>query len=104
VYERIIHGLQEENYHLQGKLLYHVNKLCIPEDERMRVIREAHISHILGNFGVGKTRAHLHRFCYWPQMRETISRYVKGCVLCATSKPSNRKLGLYTPILVPSQP
>eukprot|EP00253_Pinus_taeda_P033536 PITA_33536 len=37
-------------------------------------------------------------------MSETISRYVKGCAMCAKSKPSNRKLGLYTPLLVPSHP
>jgi len=28
---------------------------------------------------------------------------MKGCSLCAVSKPSNRKLGLYTPLLVPSR-
>jgi hypothetical protein len=37
-------------------------------------------------------------------MREIVSKYVKGCVLCATSKPTNRKLGLYTPLPVPSHP
>ena len=37
-------------------------------------------------------------------MHETISRYIKGCTMCGTSKPSNRKLGLYTPLPVPSRP
>jgi hypothetical protein len=37
-------------------------------------------------------------------MNETISKCVKGCVMCATSKPSNRKLGLYKPLPIPSQP
>jgi hypothetical protein len=37
-------------------------------------------------------------------MNESVSRYVRGCALCATSKPSNRKLGLYTPLPVPSRP
>ena len=37
-------------------------------------------------------------------MYEIVSKYVKGCVLCATNKPSNKKLGLYTLRLVPSQP
>ena len=37
-------------------------------------------------------------------MNDTPSKYVKGCVMCATSKPSNIKLGLYTPLLVPSHP
>jgi hypothetical protein len=37
-------------------------------------------------------------------MNETVSKYIKGCVMCATSKPSNQKLGLYTPLPVPSHP
>jgi hypothetical protein len=36
-------------------------------------------------------------------MNESVSRYVQGCSLYATSKPSNQKLGLYTPLLVPSR-
>jgi hypothetical protein len=68
------------------------------------VIREAQTSLISGHFGVGKTIAQLQKFCYWPRMNETMSKYVKGCVMCPTSKPSNRKLGLYTPLPVPSHP
>ena len=48
--------------------------------------------------------ANLQRYCYWPKMNESVSRYVRGCSLCATSKPSNQKLGLYTPLPVPSRP
>jgi hypothetical protein len=48
--------------------------------------------------------AHLQRFCYWPQMKATVTKYVKGCVMCSTCKPINRKLGLYSPLHVPSYP
>jgi len=37
-------------------------------------------------------------------MNEIVSRYVRGCAMCAKSKPSNRKLGLYTPLRIPSHP
>ena len=37
-------------------------------------------------------------------MHETVSRSIKGCTMCAKSKPNNRKLGLYSPLLVPSRP
>jgi len=37
-------------------------------------------------------------------MNEIVSRYVRGCTMCAKSKPGNRKLGLYTPLSVPSHP
>ena len=48
--------------------------------------------------------AHLHRFCYWPQMKTIVTKYVKGCVMCSTCKPTNRKLGLYSPLHVPPHP
>ena len=64
VYEKLTHGAQVENYFLQGKLLYHHGKLCIPTSERVHVILEAHTSLVSGHFGVGKTMAHLQRFCY----------------------------------------
>jgi hypothetical protein len=37
-------------------------------------------------------------------MKNIVTRYVKGCVMCSVSKPSNRKLGLYTPLPIPSRP
>ena len=37
-------------------------------------------------------------------MFDNVSHFIRGCYLCAISKPSNRKLGLYTPLLVPSCP
>ena len=68
------------------------------------MIREAHTSLILGHFGVGKIVAQLQKFCYWPRMNDTVSKYVKGYVMCAASNPSNRKLCLYTPLPIPSHP
>jgi hypothetical protein len=59
VYEKLTHGAQVENYCLQGKLLYHLGKLCIPTSERVHVIQEAHTSLVSGHIGVGKTMAHL---------------------------------------------
>ena len=37
-------------------------------------------------------------------MIDNVSRFIRECYLCVTSNPSNRKLGLYTPLLVPSHP
>jgi hypothetical protein len=59
VYEKLTLGAQVDNYCLQGKLLYHLGKICIPTSERVHVIREAHTSLMSGNFGVGKTMAYL---------------------------------------------
>jgi hypothetical protein len=106
VYETLCHSnhVEELDCHVHDNLLYHLGKLCIPQGERINIIREAHSSLIAGHFGVGKTVANLQRYYYWPKMNESVSRYVRGCSLCATRKPSNRKLGLYTPLLAPSRP
>ena len=37
-------------------------------------------------------------------MKEIVTKYVKGCVMCSTCKHTNRKLGLYSPLPVPSHP
>jgi hypothetical protein len=58
------------------------------------VIQEAHSSLVSGHSQVGKTMAHLYRFCYWPQMKAIVTKYVKGCVMCSTCNPTNRKLWL----------
>jgi len=106
VYATLSHGkeVEELDYRVKDQLLYHLGKLCFPQTERVNIIREAHTSLILGHFGVSKTVAQRQRFCYCPRMHETVSRYIKGCTMCNKSKPNNRKLGLYTPLLVPSCP
>jgi hypothetical protein len=106
VYATLCHSNQVEelDYHVHDKLLYHLGKLCIPQGERVNIIRQDHSSLIASHFGVGKTMANLQRYFYWPKMSQSVSRYIRGCYLCDTSKPSNIKLGLYTPISVPSRP
>lgn len=47
-------------------MLYHLGKLCIPRDERVHEIKEAHTSPISSHFGVGKIVAQLKHYCYWP--------------------------------------
>ena len=96
--------MEELDYHVHNKLLYHLGKFCIPKGERAHIIREEHTSLIAGHFGLGKIVAQLQCYCYWPQMIESVSKYIKGCVMCSTSKPSNKRLGLYTPLPVPSRP
>ena len=104
MYESLSQGNQNEelDYHVHNSLFYHLGKLCIPRGERNNIIREVHTSFIVGHFDVGKKITNHQRYCYWPHMIDSVSRFIRGCSLCATSKPSNRKLGLYTPLPVPS--
>jgi len=49
-----------------------------------------------------ETMANLQRYVYWPKMQEKVARFIRGCMFCYTSKPSNMKQGLYYPFLVPT--
>jgi hypothetical protein len=37
-------------------------------------------------------------------MKAIVTKYVKGCVIFSTCNPTNRKLGLYSPLPFPSHP
>ena len=37
-------------------------------------------------------------------MKNIMTHYVKGCVMCSISNPSNIKLRLFTPLPIPSHP
>ena len=96
--------VEELDYHIHDNMLYHLGEICVPQWERVKVTREAYTSLIVGHFRVSKTLANLQRYFYWPRMLESLSHFIRGCSLCVDSKPSNRKLGLYTPLPVPSRP
>ena len=89
--------VEENDYHLHNNLLFHMGKLCIPQGERLSIMRETHSSLIAGHLGVSKMVAHLQRYCYLPRMVDSVSCFIRGYSLCATRKPSNRNLGLFTP-------
>jgi hypothetical protein len=54
VYDALTRGKQHVDYYMHDGLLYHLGNICIPKDERVNIIREAHTSLISGHFGVGK--------------------------------------------------
>ncbi|KAI5334256.1 hypothetical protein L3X38_024389 [Prunus dulcis] len=92
-------------FQLKNGIMYKGTQLCIPEDgDKLQWISEAHTSKVVGHFGVEKILLNLRRYVYWPKMHLDVSQYIRGCILCNTSKPSNRKLGLYLPLPIPSRP
>lgn len=91
-----------DNFHLQNRLIYYFNALCIPIRDRVGLIREAHTSKIAQHFGVGKILHKFKRFVYWPKIQEQVTKYIRFYSLCCISKPSNIKLGFYQPLPVPN--
>jgi len=83
-----------------------VELLCIPKGGGLRtaLFREAHDSLTTGHFGADKTYNFLHERYYWPRMKVSVKRYLRGCKTYARVKPSNnKKLGLLQPLPVPTE-
>lgn len=89
---------------MKDGFIYKGTRLCIPRDgDQLKWIRDAHTSKVVGHFGVEKITLNLERYFYWPKMQHDVAQCILGCVLCNTSKPSNRKLGLYLPLPIHSR-
>jgi len=58
-YETLSQGkrVEELDYHIKDQPLCHCEKLCIPQTERVKIIREAHTSLMSSHFVVSKTVA-----------------------------------------------
>jgi hypothetical protein len=96
-------GDDKDDYHLHNGLLYKLYKLCVHKGEILQLIIEALTSKFVGHFDVGKTVANLQRYVYWHRMQD-VDQYIRGCMICCTNKPSNRKKGLYHPLPIPTRP
>jgi hypothetical protein len=57
-------GDSKDDHHLLNGFLYNIDKLCVPKDKILQLIREAHTSKFVGIFGVGKTVIKLQRHVY----------------------------------------
>jgi hypothetical protein len=85
--------------------LFKESKLCVPNCSMHELlVREAHGGGLMGHFGVKKTLEILHEHFFWTRMRGEVTRI---CGRCITSRKAKSKVlthGLYTPLLVPSEP
>jgi hypothetical protein len=71
---------------------------------RELLVREAHGSGLMGHFGVAKTLDVLHEHFYWPKMKRDVPRICEQCIACRKAKSIVQPHGLYTPLLVPTEP
>ena len=81
-----------------------MDKICVLKGEQLQLIRESQTSKVARKFGVGKTIANLQRYVYWPKMQKKVAGFIRGCMICCTSKYINTKLGLYHPLPIPTPP
>src|SRR4030095_4045439 len=90
-----------------GQLLLRRGKIYVPDHENLRLkVLQAHHDHKLrGHPGIRKTVQLIHRTYFWPRLRRDVTRYVRGCHICARAKPIRHKpFGLLKPLPIGERP
>jgi RNase H-like domain found in reverse transcriptase/Integrase zinc binding domain len=67
---------------------YHGSALVVVEDNKLRreVSSLYHDHHLAGHPGISKTLDLLTRDYWWPTIKDFVTSYVKGCVVCQSNK------------------
>jgi hypothetical protein len=92
------------NFHLQDKMLCHMDHLCVPSSERVNMIWESHYSWVAGHFGIEKTVEMLQKHFYWLKIRWDVNKYTRSCTTCTIAKLTTKKQGMHNPLPTPDKP
>ena len=81
--------------------------LYVPNDREIqrKLLHEMHDAPTGGHLGGRKTVHKMQGICWWLGMRRDIEDYVRGCVVCASTKSSQQlPAGLLQPLPIPHRP
>ena len=85
-------------------LFFHPIILYPPTHECNKIIWEAHSSKAEDHFFVHKTLIVLQKYFCWFHYPVGMEIYIKRCVSCVSTKLTNMRQGLYTPLSIPFHP
>lgn len=81
------------------------DKVFVPEDKRLAILKEIHDQPATGHPGIKKTLQLMQHFFYWPKMRATVDQYVRNCHICKRAKsPRDGYAGLLQPLPISERP
>jgi transposase InsO family protein len=89
----------------QGRLTFR-DKLWVPDHDALRLylLQQSHDTPAAGHPGISRNYELLFREYFWPGMKDTITRYIRNCHVCARAKASRtRKNGVLKPLPVPER-
>jgi hypothetical protein len=91
--------------HFTDDVLMIYERIYVPPNCRLEVLKLCHDSLLAGHPGVAKTIALILRTYWWSNVRRSVKNYVSSCEICSRAK-SSRKMpsGLLKPLPVPDQP
>ncbi|GBG74501.1 hypothetical protein CBR_g18911 [Chara braunii] len=114
IFGPIVRNLQDDpafepGYSLVSGLLYTCSRgeerLCIPQDRKLRTLLMSECHDARGHFGALKSYAALSQRFFWKGMRSDMLHYVGTCELCQRNKVVRRPpLGLLKPLPIPDAP
>ena len=76
------------NYQLSetNELLNKDGKLVVPESKKTEILELNHDHMLAGHLGIAKTTARIQKHFTWHKLREDVTRYINGCIICARRK------------------
>lgn len=76
----------------------------IKPEKQMEIIREYHLG-TTNHRGINETHWHLKKLYYWPNMRESIQKFINNCELCVKTKYDRNPIKVqYNVTPTPSRP
>ena len=85
--------------------IYWFDRLWVPDNLQLTVIRDVHNQIATGHPGYQKTISLIARNYYWPGLKKMVWRYILNCHTCRRAKaPRDRYNGLLKPLPIPSRP
>ena len=79
-------------YSFQDGLLYFKRRLCIPQELRSQILKEAHETPLAAHPGYQKMFANLRQSFFWPRMKKDALEYARRCLICQKVKAERVKL------------
>ena len=90
----LIESLEQENaqtllnYQMteNKELLDKYGRLVVPESKKQEIMELNHDHMLAGHLGIAKTMIRVQKQFTWPRLREDVTAYINGCLICARRK------------------
>ena len=97
--------LASEQFTLEEDVLYYVEndgtlRVVPPVNQRERLVNEAHSGKFGAHLGDAKVYSEIKKHYWWRGMRRDITRWTRGCIVCATRSVGRAVKAPLTPIPV----
>ena len=101
-------GRSEDQFIIQGGILYHQGCILIPPTATaliLKILRQYHDSPLARYYGVARTQALVGQYSKWQGLATTVEAYVRSCDACQRNKVvRHAPYGFLNPLPIPDKP